>query len=300
MASVTKRETPSGRIFWEVQTIISSGDKQKRQSKSFARKADAIAFAAKQGDLERRGIGNIDGLTFAGLANRALESWEARGELSAVSVDGYRHNLDTLCRQIGEIEISKLSPVHLDAALAALRKDSGSTRSKAKPGQPRTPTPLSGQSLLLLFRIGSKVLKQAVRWRLIDSNPFTAVEPPKGKKKPIKILTEAQGKRLYDKAVELHQSGQYPGLHVLVALLMVCGVRRSEVLGLAWDCVDLDNLEITIRRTVIKLRGQPPILRDEMGKSESSMRKITLPPELIPLLKTHRVWINEQIMAWGR
>lgn len=69
-------------------------------------------------------------------------------------------------------------------------------------------------------------------------------------------------------------------------LALATGLRQSEVLGLAWDDVDLDAGLLTVRVGLHRIRGG---LRFEEPKSERSRRELPLPPALVPRLRAHRV-----------
>ncbi|RUW17639.1 site-specific integrase [Mesorhizobium sp. M1E.F.Ca.ET.041.01.1.1] len=143
-------------------------------------------------------------------------------------------------------------------------------------------------------------MEQARRWKLVAANPFKDVKAPSPGRSKIRIMTEEQAVRVYQAAVRADDSGKHPGMALLVALLMVCGMRRSEILGLAFDAVDLDAETISIFRTVVAGEKGEPILRDERAKSETSIRTISIPPEFLTLIRKHRTVINEMILAWGK
>jgi integrase len=52
-------------------------------------------------------------------------------------------------------------------------------------------------------------------------------------------------------------------MNTVVSLVLVTGLRRSELFGLAWDCIDLDAGTI-VRRTVIEVEREP-VLREAGG-----------------------------------
>ena len=79
--------------------------------------------------------------------------------------------------------------------------------------------------------------------------------------------------------------------------LFVTGMRRSELVGLAFDCVDLDAGRITIRRSVVEITYLKPVLR-EHGKTESSLRTIAIPATLTEMLRKRKVEILEAALAW--
>jgi len=80
--------------------------------------------------------------------------------------------------------------------------------------------------------------------------------------------------------------------------LLITGTRRSEVLGLAWDMVDLDRGTITIKRVVIEV-DRLPVLR-EVPKSEGSERTIEIPPLLVELLQAQKTRSRSAALAWGK
>lgn len=54
------------------------------------------------------------------------------------------------------------------------------------------------------------------------------------------------------------------------------GLRRSEIMGICWDCVDFDRKTITIRRAVVPDKNNKWVLKD-FPKNESSQRTISCP-----------------------
>ncbi|WP_414814913.1 tyrosine-type recombinase/integrase [Rhizobium sp. IY2] len=302
MASVRRQVSATGTLYFQaVWSLTGKDGTTKRQTKSFARQSDAKAHAAKmEAECEKRGIGDVEKQTFIVFTERLIAHWQARGELAETSLIGYRRNLGLLAREIGHIQLGKLSPLHIDEALAALKANGGAARKPAKDGQPRGTRPLADRTLLHLYRIGSAAMEQARRWKLVASNPFKDVKAPSPGKSKIKIMTEEEAIRVYHAATRADESGKHPGMALLVALLMVCGMRRSEILGLAFDAIDLHSETISIFRTVVAGEKGEPILRDERAKSETSIRTISIPSEFVPMIRKHRTLMNEIILRWGK
>jgi integrase len=88
-------------------------------------------------------------------------------------------------------------------------------------------------------------------------------------------------------------------MNTVVSLLLVSGIRRSELCGLAWDCVDLDAATITIRRAVLKIQNKPPVLR-EQPKTEAGWRTIGIPAGVVELLRAQKTHTLETALAWGK
>lgn len=83
-------------------------------------------------------------------------------------------------------------------------------------------------------------------------------------------------------------------------VLMVCGMRRLEIFGLAFYAIDLHSETISIFRTVVAGEKGEPILRDERAKSETWIRTISIPSEFVPMIGKHRTLINEMILKRGK
>lgn len=71
---------------------------------------------------------------------------------------------------------------------------------------------------------------------------------------------------------------------VAYLLLFSTGMRRSELLGLSWNNIDLKKKTMEICQALIMFEGKPYLRRDT--KNESSERIIPIPDRLIPFLES--------------
>lgn len=62
------------------------------------------------------------------------------------------------------------------------------------------------------------------------------------------------------------------------------GLRRSEIIGLCWDCVDFKNNTIEIKRTMVPNKKNKFVLKDG-AKNEGSQRTIKCPTYIMDKLK---------------
>ena len=70
-----------------------------------------------------------------------------------------------------------------------------------------------------------------------------------------------------------------------LGLMLECGLRVGEALGLSWDCVDWDRRALTVSRTLVRLasdKGRTFVQRG--AKSKASNRTIPLSPAAIDIL----------------
>lgn len=75
-------------------------------------------------------------------------------------------------------------------------------------------------------------------------------------------------------------------LQTYVRLCLFAGLRSGEACGLCWDCVDLDQGIIQVRRQVITVNGKHQL--SDILKTDSSRRDIPIPPELVKHLRLAR------------
>jgi integrase len=78
-------------------------------------------------------------------------------------------------------------------------------------------------------------------------------------------------------------------LFALFSLVCHCGLRRDEVIGVAWAEVGLDQGVVYVRETG---SGDDP-------KSESGVRAVPLPSEVVAALKAWRKRQAAEQLAWG-
>ena len=97
-------------------------------------------------------------------------------------------------------------------------------------------------TVLTCRKVCRQAFAEAVKVGLIPSNPFNLVRAPQGKRVSAgRALSTNEAKALITAAQSLR-------LGAAVTLLFVQGWRVSEVLGLAWDDLDLDAGTAQIRR----------------------------------------------------
>jgi len=129
------------------------------------------------------------------------------------------------------------------------------------------------------FAILKQALDEAVMLEYLNHNPAMSVRLPKQSKTTLTqrtvFLTTDEAKRLLN-GIAGHEI--YPA----VALALLYGLRRSEVLGLRWDSINFQNNTITICHTVVK---NLTIQESDTTKTENSRRTFQLLPEVRYMLE---------------
>ena len=292
MASVRKKRLSDGRIVYQAVWREGAGKNRRQVTKNFDRHSDARVHAAKQArEIEQRRVGSPDRATVAQYLENWLAFLDTQNELSVTTRAGYARYAQLATRELGAIPLDRLTARDLDLAYAKLRSQGGAPRSTVDKAAGAT-RPLSARSIKHLHVVLHGALETARKWRLISENPCRDASPPSPEKSQVKAFTDEQMQRL------LAEASQYdPELYLGIVILLSCGMRRSDLLGLAFDCIDLDNHRISVQRSVVEDKDRKPVLR-EHGKSAATRRTITIPDVLTGTLRSRKIEILEAAVAW--
>lgn len=110
---------------------------------------------------------------------------------------------------------------------------------------------LSARTVRYTHAVVRSALQQAVKWRMLTSNPADAVELPKQSRKEVQVLS-AEQTRAFLKAANKDRLG------ALFSLAVTAGLRPSEYLALKWPDLDLGAGTI---RVVLKAANLPTNFR---------------------------------------
>lgn len=83
---------------------------------------------------------------------------------------------------------------------------------------------------------------------------------------------------------KLIQAVEGDSCEIPILLAVWLGMRRSEIIGLCWDCVDLDRGLIHIRRTVVPDEHNKWVLKETV-KNSSSQRTVNCPDYILEKIK---------------
>lgn len=300
MASVRKLKRKNGAVFYQALWSVHDLDGTRRQpSKSFATMREAKAFAAQMAkEVEGAGVHDRH-YTFGEYLKYWVDWVERTGQKSPTTVDFYRRSCDHVAEFAGSVELRKLDARLLDQAYAELLERGGRSHKPGKDGAPRERRPLTARTVHHCHRVISNALKQARKWKLVGENVSTDASPPSPQKSKARSMTDDEASRVWQAALKTQMRAKgYPGLDAAVMLLLTCGIRRSELLGLCWEDVDLDAATITIRQTLIQSNAGVELRATT--KTKNSARPITLPTVVVERMRQHKAMIMRQVMAYGR
>jgi integrase len=117
-----------------------------------------------------------------------------------------------------------------------------------------------------------------VREELIGRNVAQLVETPSRGSFEVEPLSEADARKFLKAATD-------HWLYALWLVLITTGLRKGEVLGLAWSDIDLESGAFKVRRTVQRVRGR---LLFGKTKTKKSTRTLYLGRVCLAALAKHR------------
>lgn len=163
---------------------------------------------------------------------------------------------------IGDIKLTALTPAHVEHMLAVLG--------------PR----MSPKHLRNIHAVLRVALKSAVRMGLIGRNVAASefVDAPRVPDAEPRALTAAEVRRLL-------RAAEHDPLEAVIVLALGTGLRQGEILGLAWEDVDLTVGQLQVRRALQRRDGK--YVRAPL-KTDRSRRTVPLAPAVISALKSHR------------
>ncbi|MGI9861787.1 site-specific integrase [Moorella naiadis] len=218
-------------------------------------------------------------LTLAEFAERWLKDY-GEANLAPKTLFRYRQLLASrILPALGHLKLEQIKPLHLLEFYANLQE--AGIRTDGRPGG------LSEQTILHHHRLISAMLQDAVEWQIIPFNPASRVKPPKVPKKEVACYDEWQVAALLQ-ALE----GEESKYRVMVTMALFTGLRRGELLGLEWKHVNLDDGTLEVRQAAQYLPGMGNFVK--APKTKGSVRKLSLPPFLVMLLRQYR---KEQLEA---
>jgi integrase len=216
-----------------------------------------------------------------------LRGWLDTGEgLAPKTLERYRQLAEQqIIPHLGATLLQKLRPAQINEWHTTLLKSGGSTGK-----------PLSARTVGHAHRVLHRALERAMRLEIIGRNVASAVPPPKVATAEIAILTADQ---IADVLAKLDGYGGRYGslpLHAIAAFAIGTGMRRGEICGLAWGAVDLKSAAVRVERSVEETKAG---LRFKPPKTAAGHRTISLPANVVEILRDHRRRAMEHRLAMG-
>ncbi|GAA6747502.1 tyrosine-type recombinase/integrase [Thermus brockianus] len=213
-------------------------------------------------------------LTVADWAKQWLEM-KAK-EVRPSTLNSYRYELTRLLPSLknpsahdplGRMRLQAVQPLHVRRFLTELQ------------GQATSRTVRLARTLLF------SLFEDALRLEMIVRNPVAPVRlklPPK--RPPGRTLQPEEARALL---AALDEGGT--PIALALRLMLTCGLRRGEAMGLQWGDVDLERGVLHVRRAWIKVNGKGQLSEP---KTPGSYRTVPIPPTTLERLRAYRATLE--------
>jgi integrase len=214
-------------------------------------------------------------LTVGGYLDQWLDSLDATG-LRASTITGYRGALRRYVDdELRAVKLTELTALHLDVLYVTVGRR------------------VSKRTVRHVHVILHKALGDARRKGLVRHNVADDASPPRGasvRTRDMAVWTPGE-LATFLAATSDHRHG------ALFRLGALTGMRRSELCGLRWADVDLDEGLVRVRQTVSAMAPGPPTVEDV--KQPRSRRTIDVDSATVKQLRAHRACQTAQRLLIG-
>lgn len=214
---------------------------------------------------------------------------------------------------IGDMLIQDVTGIAADRFITALQKTKCATwKNRYTKTEYMTPSNIERVNKLMRCAFG-----QAVRWDIVEKNPFENTTLPKVKKTPRAIWDSKTIRRALDECKDSR-------LYVAMNLSFACSLRIGEIVGLTWDNVHISDADIArddaylcvekelarVREESLEVLGEAEIIKKfprtmyledattllvlKTPKTESSVRKVWMPKTVAYILREWKAAQDKQ------
>lgn len=283
-----------GRVRWRAVLDVSApGEPRKQQTRTFEALEDARAWVQEtRASVEAaaaQGRAYVDGstLTVRQLADRWLErrAQDVGTSIREVTLSGYRSALVSLLALVGDRPAREITVDEIETALRSLGTEGG-----------RQGRGLSHRSLSYAVVALRQVLAYGVRQRCLKENVATEVTVrgvgARSRRSLRWSVAELRRFREYVDGLDAATFAAEPWI-VAGMRLSLCGLRRSEVLGVDWQSVDLDAGTVKVQASRVKTGhgSATEIGRTKTDNSERTVRVDAIHPGTVAALRT--LWLRQ-------
>lgn len=166
---------------------------------------------------------------------------------------------------LGSLYLKDLRPEHIQAMI----------NEKSTKGNLLTGDPLQPRMVEYIYAVLHGALDQAYKNQIIIYNPCDMVTKPQKVKKEF-ICWTAEQASTFLAAIKKDRN------YIIYLLALTTGMRRSELLGLRWDDVDLKKNLLSVKQVMVRVKGG---YKFQDPKTKKSKRTIQISDKVAAALK---------------
>ena len=197
-----------------------------------------------------------------------LDVWlkEYTGDLKPLTITSYKSTIEKKLKpNLGAVKLCELTSPMIKKLYNKLGAE---------------PKPLSPKTIRNIHGVLHTALQEAMHAGYIRINPADAVRPPKVQKAKLSVLEDTD-------ISAFAQAIQGTRYELLLLIDLFTGLRRGELLGLTWDCIDFERNRITVDKQLQFERGKNARFYFIAAKNGKT-RTITVAPFVMQLLRAQR------------
>ena len=198
-------------------------------------------------------------LTFKEFADMFLEI--KKGHVTHNTLAMYRHAVDAYSF-INNIKLSDIKPLHIQNVVNKMVS---------------SPTTINSY-----YKVVSRIFYIAINpYKIIIDNPCTGVRLPRVERKNAIHTISDEDLNQFAK----YMREKYPQAYYFLQIARYTGMRLSEVYGLTWNDIDLENHQIHVNKQLSYIKG---VITFEKTKTANSVRILPIPPILENILMEYK------------
>ena len=282
MTTTTKRrDRDSGSIEkrgknWRLRYWVLDANGKRKQKSETVRGNKTYAnqvLSDRLTEIRNGGLVNTSDQTVAQFLGHWMQAYAATNTTLRTQ-QGYRHYIRSrIVPTIGSVRLQDLQGPRIQGMYADMVAEG-----------------LSNRTVLHCHRILKGALNYAVKSKMLTHNPADSATPPRPERKSMETWDANTFRSFLDAA----KGSPLLNVYRLAALT---GMRRSELCGLKWDVVDLDEGYLRVTRTLQQIYGQG--LVEGKPKTDRSRRTISLGDGALEVLRGVRAAQAKQRLSIG-
>lgn len=287
--TVTKYEIRKGEFAWQVKfnyTDKQTGKRERVHKRPFATKKEGLEFEAELRRMHvNNGVLKPSRMTVA----EHCEEWFVIKSvaLEATTRQKYRQSLDAyVLPALGALPLKDLRHEQVQTWVTNLKRVGGGYGGEKRKGQE-----LSPKGKRDIHGILHNALKKAVQQGKIQSNPADYCVFPK------RVVEEKQSYSAEQLAKLFKACESDDRWYGIIRLLYFSTVRRAEILGLKWDCINLEEGFVHVFNTRVNVSGVG--ILEKAPKSFAGIRDFSLDTETVEALKRWQTFQKAEAISMG-
>lgn len=255
----------------------------KKQAEKELAKFYAECEAGRVNKTEKATVADLARLYLDEYVKKHLKKSNTRAVLPAIEAH--------IIPDLGVRRASKLTRIDVQQWVNSLEDEK---KVKQKNGQIVT-RKLSPKTIHNYYSVLSGIMKFGIQMNIIDNNPCRDIMLPKQKRKEAAHYSIGEVARLLEALESVPR--QELGYKTAIYIALFGGLRKAEIAGLNWDDVDFESGQLHIGRSRMIQTGEG--VYEDTPKTEKSERTITMPEQVMSLLRSLRAQQAEEKLMMG-